>query len=63
MTGSAPLHPATVQADQPSDHLTSPARCIGLLRFRLSRVRPCRQARGGRAVLCAAYPFHLTGPR
>ena len=63
MIGSSPLHPASVQADQPSDHLTSPARCTGLLLFRVSRARLRRQAIGGRAVLCAAYPFHLAGIR
>lgn len=63
MSASPALHPAAVHADQPSDHLTSPARCTGLLRLRLSRVRPCRQARGGRALRRAAYPFHLAGIR
>lgn len=63
MSASPTLHPAAVKADQPSHHLTSPARCTGLLRFRLPRVRLHRQATGGRTVLCAAYPFHLAGIR
>lgn len=62
MTGSPALHSAAMQADQPSHHLTSPARCTGLLRFRLSRVRISRQALG-RALRRVAYPLRQTGIR
>lgn len=62
MIASSTLHPAAVHADQPSHHLTSPARCTGLLRLRLSRVRISRQALG-RALRRVAYPLNLAGIR